>query len=117
MTRHYLSTFVNLIKTQKQPIFTSSHGFQGRGSSGKKALLEVHKFIIWFAALFPLRVKMPKLRIDGGQYELIVNLTLTVSLVNLLFIDFKNGHVLPYAIVIIIKSTRRKAGLCPSVYF
>ena len=50
MTRHYLSTFVSLMKTQKQPIFTSSHGFQGRGSSGKKALLEVHKFIIWFAA-------------------------------------------------------------------
>lgn len=83
MTRHYLSTFVNLIKTQKQPIFTISHGFQGRGSLGKKALLEVHKFIIWFAALFPLRVKMPKLRIYGGQYELIVNLILTVSLVNL----------------------------------
>lgn len=34
---------------------------------------------------------MPKLRIYGGQYELIVNLILTVSLVDLLFIDFKNG--------------------------
>ena len=39
MTRHYLSTFVNLIKTQKQPIFTSSHGSQERGSSGKKPCL------------------------------------------------------------------------------
>ena len=87
--------------------------FRGEVHWGKKPCLRCQRF----TALFPLRVKMPKLRIYGGQYELVVNLILTVSLVNLLFIDSKMGHVLPHAMVIIIKSTRRKAGLCPSVYF
>jgi len=135
VTRHYLSTFVNLIKTQKQPIFTSSHGFQERSSLDKKALLEVQKFIIWFACFISIACQNAKIKNLGRSirvdcqfnFDCIIGQSIIHRLQNGSRSSACNGHyhkkhekksrTLPFSVFLTVKirNTLAPLSICPRI--
>ena len=128
MTRHYLSTFVNLIKT---PIFTSSHGFQGRGSLGKKALLEVPKVYSFISiACQDAKIKNLRRSIPVGcqfNFDCIIGQSIIHRLQNGSRSSACNGHyhkkhekksrTLPFSVFLTVKirNTLAHLSICPRV--